>query len=832
MFNSSAVNVCTDTLADNNCTFGMKRGFGQGICRPYQQDRRGEILVPMRNGKLTAQEISGVPLNGLQLRYELVVSPSSHPDQIASSFSGKTLDLDRGHAVLAGRPLTSAIFSRTGIHWSETGEKRFSCGVIRFSPDRLRCTGFLTEGPTVKASTRYEIMGAVRSREEEFTTASGRKGKVKFGYIGGSPWKAPSQFIEIDGQDATPRATLEHVPGEGLRLHMAARPDPLRRIAPAPHDWIAGGSIPIDLSGGAASGLTEAIGSTRDQGGSPAGDVTMSVEDLATCDLSTSEGIGQQLVQYNLIWALEQKWGDVFFPLSHSGRPDLSGQPGRMDDIDPDAEWYNVRFAPAYIGMGLADSKGSSVTLTDQQILRLKYYLNVGVGLEFAYNWQTQYIALQAAEMASPALVTYADDTSGTNWAEELYNYLMGQDQMNSLINQIQTSTEAGMKQLDDYSTILTVLDPTGNYAQQYYAAVVSALTMSISIESSPWLDPDLPVWLPDYIQQFITNHFTGQTRPGDDDPGGQAVYDIAEDLSDAVSAFGSGVAFAEAFVAGAKVAPPSPELGVEAEYALTWLKANYPNWTGAGNSIMSLCMVGGLYCSIKAILDWPALNAQQQANTVVSLGQIMYTTIIGLPQIASSAAWITTMFGALVGRAYLATQNITDMISAIQNLISSWFIRGIFWLTRKFNAASKAIETAGTQIGKLFPGASTIVKVLGPVFAAAAFGISIWGLVNDIQSGAGGWNVFFDMVQTTMAGVVMAMALTSFIPGIDIVTSIIGIVAALIGAVVGFVQYLWNWLTQEDPPADDYMNNVVIPMIETLPDPPSDWTPMVTNPA
>ncbi len=794
--------------------------------------------------KLSAQEISGAPLRRIALVYDLQVFPSAEPARPEERYAGKTLVLARGTAVLAGRTLRSAHLSRTGLHWSERDGEGGWTGVLRFSPDRLSCRGWFALDPGSPNTARFEVIALARPVEYELADDDGGRSTLAVGYTGGSLRTAPSLHVLLDGADVSRRAVLAHVPGSGLRLSFPAPPPGAR--PPAPADWLHGGMLHLDLGGRSALGSVQraAVDSqpapltwtatrttplpepapSSGNGGSIAEDA-MSVEELAHCDLSQADQFGQQLVQQNMLWAIEQQWIDAFFPSPSPSRPDFTGQNDVMASIDVDCEWYNQQFAPAYLAIGLNSAPGGFNLSSDQQ-LKLDYYLNVTLGLDIAYNRQAQAVAIQAAEKASPTFAQYVADDS-EQWAVELYTYLTDPNRLDHFINHVKTDPEPGMAQLADYATMLTALDPDGTYAQQFYNTVTGALTVSISIEADFAADTDLPVWLPNYIDEFIATFYTGKSRPSD--PGAQAVYDIAGAYDAGISAEGDVDQLVSAISVAARTLPPAtPEnLGVRSQMLATDLRIN-ENWVQATTGVASLLMAQGLYASIRAIGNWSELQPSEQATTITNLVSLMKSTIESLPDVASFAAWAASGFGTAVVRAYMRANNIATLMEAFAALSDNVFLTFVGWLSTAFNKASKTFTTAGTALGELFTGASTLIKSIGPVLSTAAFGLSIWTLVTDIQSDAGAINIAFDVAQTALSGIVIVCLAFELIPGVDVVTTIIAAAAALAGAVLAFAQYVFNLFTEPESSADTYLNSVVSPLIDSLVPPPTGWQPSV----
>jgi hypothetical protein len=296
------------------------------------------------SSKYTAQEISGVPLETVRLRYELVVECGAGPREHATAFDGASLTLASGTATLAGRTLRSARLSRTGMHFAESLEGLGSCiGVFRFSPDRLWLRGYLHCGRDAHGLGRYEVMGAVRDQTFDLETQTGKRARLTVGYSGGSVREAPTQRIELDGTTISRRATLEHVPGSGVRLHIRQRPI----ASGAKPDWLLGGSLSLDLGTASGTGIAQVF-SVPEAGprperwtasgalavaDSPVGiapppaPLPLTVETLATCDLSGAEAASQVLIKANMLWCMEQPWIDAFLPSNNGpARPDLSSQ--------------------------------------------------------------------------------------------------------------------------------------------------------------------------------------------------------------------------------------------------------------------------------------------------------------------------------------------------------------------------------------------------------------------------------------------------------------------------------------------------------------------------
>ena len=118
---------------------------------------------------------------------------------------------------------------------------------------------------------------------------------------------------------------------------------------------------------------------------------------------------------------------------------------------------------------------------------------------------------------ASPTLQTYVTDAqvNGTNWGEQLSDYLNAPEQLASIGQQVLSNPEGGMAQIDDYATLLTVFDETGAFGTTYYNNVVTSLTAMLALTGDISQDSSLPAWLPDYIDAFIQAYRNGGNQAG-----------------------------------------------------------------------------------------------------------------------------------------------------------------------------------------------------------------------------------------------------------------------------------------------------------------------------
>jgi len=210
----------------------------------------------------------------------------------------------------------------------------------------------------------------------------------------------------------------------------------------------------------------------------------------------------------------------------------------------------------------------------------------------------------------------------------------------------------------------------------------------------------------------------------------------------------------------------------------------------------------------------------------LLNLGTVVYSIGTMAPDIVNASAWATEALSQAVTNALTAAVN--DVATEATSLLArpSLITRFFQWLQPLAQGGANQLNLAGAKISSFFKNAATFIKGITGVFAAAAFAISVWSLVADIQAGADAVNLVFDAVQVALTGVMLACAILAIIPIADIAAGIIGAVAAVLSGVLAFAQFLYNYLSEPSGPVADFMNKLVNPLIESLNDPPPGWSP------
>jgi hypothetical protein len=503
-------------------------------------------------------------------------------------------------------------------------------------------------------------------------------------------------------------------------------------------------------------------------------------------------------------------------------RPDFTSQFARMNVIDKDCEWYNMRFAAGFLGLSLDDKMHK---LNAANRLRLEYYLGNQIALDPAYTRQTQAVATLAAVTASPVLQQYVADaqTNGTDWGQQLSDYLNAPEQLASIAQQVLSNAEGGMAQIDDYATLLTVFDETGALGTAYYNNVVTSLSAMLALTGDISQDSSLPAWMPDYIDAFVEAYRNGGNRPIEAGPD-QTAFDIAEELYEASQTLGNSANLAKLIYTNLQK-NPGISLGEQAEE----VAAASSTQVTLSKSLYSVFLAAGLVMSIYALANWDELEQDEQAAAMTNLAGVIYSVGANAPDILTGAAWVTSKLNTEIELA-LEARNTIELVEVFQLRAGlprpTLFTRFLTWLKPLGQSGQNAFNTAGTRIGTFFKAYPRILNGLGAVISAAALGISIWSLVADVQSGAGAAIIVFDSIQVVLGAVMVVCAVLSVIPVLDFVTGVIGAATAIISALLAAAQFLWNWFNPPSDPVGDFFNALVNPLVAILPDPPAGWAP------
>jgi len=552
----------------------------------------------------------------------------------------------------------------------------------------------------------------------------------------------------------------------------------------------------------------------------------------------------------NFNWALDEQWRSKLVGKNRFGQimPGASSGPAaqaidaeRVQLLDAAAEWYNVAFGPAVLGgqlwaeaqPGPANKKPLNFTkrLTGDQPERLDNYRKNILVKSAAFQHQNAMAAAAAHFSVQPRLALYLGKAS------DFYNLLTAcTGDRPSIVQFIADAAadpdlqDAALRLSGGYAGILGALDRSGELEQEFRLDLVAAQMAMMTFNCKFDNADDIAEVLTAGLMQLQ------QTAAGNE---------VLTELKFAGSMAGQIPALAKA-IAGefAKTAPPSgskPLTGTSVVQAafmarLNTVKTNLLKVPGvqisadaAPTLVLAASFGYGIYQSICAMMNVKNLRPEQAANTIASTVQAVFQGIKkggdayngmialikgGLSEAEKAAYEAALKASMLVSRSELGevVKDGLKLVGTSENIFlkaGSWF-ESVAKLGGRFDGE-------GLTMNLLFDGAEIIGKVLGPLVAAAALAQAVVSLVRAIVSGGSGLQIGEDAFNTAAAAACLILAVLALSASCGPVL-IVGIVIAVVVAIVDFILSLFMRKRKPESPPDDYMEHVVIPFASALP--------------
>ncbi|MEQ8999620.1 MAG: hypothetical protein RID53_24230 [Coleofasciculus sp. B1-GNL1-01] len=581
------------------------------------------------------------------------------------------------------------------------------------------------------------------------------------------------------------------------------------------------------------------------------------------------------MIQDNMKWALDQKGGDQKQWLTNFFSEKSSNfSKSRQDLIKKDLNFYTDKMAVSILAHSFQNISGTGelkpeYKLTSQQDTNILFWMRAGLGTSKGYSRQNQGIFLQTYAASVPRIQDYiADQNSpgGTNWAQELYNQLTNPATLNLTAQKIifgSGNNSAGLTEVNRHSTLLQVLQPTGDLAKKYHNIIVQRILQDQSLTTCIDLsDPKkIAPWLEDVLRGFAEAYESGRLQIKD--PANQAAIDAAKVALDADLAKAKGfveLAAASADIiaaanAGAKAADYWTNLfkssqglakvypGVallfyfgafvggiygtsqafaqfeqepwneKAELVTSWvviglkILENAPTmmrvvWSG-GRTVASAIGRGGRN-AITAIRNWS--NTAQQGGDL-GLQEADYIAIEDLSMASSNSTILDEGIELLVRRDPTFMERGTQALSEIADAALA-AIRNAG--SRLSNAIGEAIEAVGNAWSRFVNFAETSIlpllsKALTGIFAVASVAMAVFSTVEfiqDIEDGKGTEETILDGVMAASAWVGAAAAVYMGLATLEVVAVVSWVpVVGAVAAVIGIVAALWAAFSPKPTP-------------------------------
>ncbi|AKJ00566.1 hypothetical protein ATI61_10424 [Archangium gephyra] len=516
------------------------------------------------------------------------------------------------------------------------------------------------------------------------------------------------------------------------------------------------------------------------------------------------------LLNENMKWAMgqsgdETKWLSMVFGENPPVIP-----PSQQDLINKSLSWYQGDFAKSYLGWAVSNYDGAgapSAKLTDDQKLKLKYFLQTGLAKDKDFNTQQNGIYLQAFIQAKPRLQAYLKDTQG-NWAQQLFDVVTSAPQMTLMINRVYGATglNGAMAPANNFSTLLSALDPSGTLARQYYQAVLTGTVSNSVHQSTGGGDSELMEWLPDFLQQFLDTVAHAGTIPDEAKLAAQQIQQMMQEQGMTITQVAQEMSDAIVNANGANLLQKT-------QNAETAFVQKFPKFEKVGQMMFFAGWCVGVVMVVKAFQDWKNLSPEDKAKAVLSAVTLGVEALDIVPKFIQGIKSMG-MDGWNKFTAWRNSRNGQDGVEDIEsNLDEDWVRVGADETSPLFDATTGVVKTEGTLWETLFAGAAKVVAVIGVAVSAAFAVLSTIDFINDLRSGQPVTKDVFDGIMMA-TNILMTVCL---VVDLFVATTVFAMAAAVLAIVGVIVAIIAMFVVKPKNPLDDFMNNVVIPFVEGL---------------
>lgn len=579
---------------------------------------------------------------------------------------------------------------------------------------------------------------------------------------------------------------------------------------------------------------------------------SVEIKDLSIAELYTLQADNKELQenQFNMLvqnmkWALSKKddkkdWLKNFFG---EQPPDLSA--ARTELIKQDLDFYTEKFAVVYLGHSFNKMSGDAAPTTRlsvQESRNLDFYLRAGLASEKAYTKQTYGVFLQAFTESVPRLKEYIKDQNANkgpdgrfkpdhDWAQKLYDQITQPQMINIAYNKLIAGE--GMQEINRHSTVLSVLQPSGELAQKYHK-IITCRTLSASFDHLDLDDANsIKAWLVDSLEAFVNTVLNGKVE-GIVDPATYATMRYqAEKIQEAATkakgfyALGNELADLIVTVSGKDIW----EKLANAQTA--WAKAGYR----FAQSIYCLAYMGALGSCIIAFQNWSNLKPEQKAAVWTITFYVTIRIIAAMPEAITSASigvrwtfqrinrWYWSIAGRFVNNdilTHLEAMNANAMRDGAMNIR-----RNAFYI-RRGPARVGIMNIEGSAWRRTFnKNIDVVCKYIGVAVSAAFAVISTYTFIKGIIDGK-------SMAENALDGVIMAAnigmlfcAVASLFVGATIIIPVIGAIFAVIGIIASLIEMFLP--KKNESPVESFMADQLKPAViggkRWILEAPNGWT-------
>lgn len=767
----------------------------------------------------------------------------------------KHLHFMNGKLLVDQLPIKEPQFNSRTVSWSQQTEHHYTAGQLNFSLNGVDCQGTIAVGSKPEDSVMYHVFASLVPASVYTTSITKQRfpagtnpdsvpadqwqpgPELQLGYNYQPGQAMPTPVVQLDNQPVTDYVGYNIVQGDSLEvvLTMETAADILCSVD---ENLYLAGSIVFSSFGEKFTGTIRSTCKDRNGDGTylwkgqtvnriaPVYNVLMasnadavlikdgiglSLGELLSLvpDTDVGETAHEMLVE-NMKWAIAQDsnkkaWLQTFF----NQQPPVLPK-GRADLISQDMAWYQDDYAISYLSWAFDSITGPGapcIKLDPQQKSKLEYHLKEGIGKSISYNKQMNGIYVGALLQAKPRLSLYISD-GREKWAKSLYDFITSPAQLSLLVNRVYANNDISSS--NNLATLLQVLEPEGNYAQQYQKRVLARVLMQASM-TTVINDADFTAsWLADVLQVFAQAYGTKEGNSPNGEPDDK--QEVADAVRDAAEYFGSFSDLARE-LASFLITAKGSTIAQQSQSAQEAFAAAYPKLATAGRVLFLVCWVGGVFNVVVSFLGWSSISTEKRIGVITSAVDL----------VCKAADLITDILKSSISAKALTQINnwasSPDVLDATVQIFAEaeedWVGVGAEATVQLFNDETRVIEAQGSRWAKIFSGVSKVVAVVAVVVSAVFTVLSTIEFINAIKDGKPLSTEILDgiqMVSNTVTTVCLVLDLVLDMTVFALAASVFAIIGLIVTIISMFMPE-----PKEEQPVNKFMQNTALPFINQL---------------
>lgn len=772
------------------------------------------------------------------------------------------LNFSAGKLYLDGTPILQPSFGPNSISWKQKTKKHFTTGSLHFSKDGVTGYGTISYGTCPETATLYSVLATAipphvyRTQITKQRYPAGTDSntlpadawqpglELQLGYQYDLGSGLPKTAVLLNQIDMTGEFTLLSTSDHRLKIVLNLDKD-ADTLCTQDNNLYTAGQLILSPSGDGFTGtisqtcrdrtpssevyLWKGMASSTHSKLKAADSVQLSAADLVQDNsLSLMELVcllpddnvshmSNSMIVENMKWTIgkssdKSHWLNDFFaqnpPVLDTARTTL---------INQNLSWYQTDFSIAYLAKGMSISPDSNtpppIQFSDAQKAKLDNHLTNGLFKSKEYNIQTNGIYVQAYMLAKPRLQAYIQD-GGEKWAAQVLNFLSTPDQLSQIM--LRLHAEFDMSLSNNSTTLLSALDPSGNYAQQYQNLLLGRLTLQTGLFGTTIQDQDATLnWLPQVLEHLV-NPNQPKLLGAMADPS----EDFKEAVEEAIEKFGDATEAAKA-IFEAFALYKGYTLFQQISKAEEAFVEKYPTLSGVGKLFTFLAWAGGIFNTAIAFMNWSPQEDTKKASVINKCVDLVLSFAqmgIDLLNPTGSIAALETVMAKAETLEKLMSEVVEDCLSDAISADEA---------ARRLAVTERALELVNQEARSfespafwenVFSKTTTIIKAFAVAVTATTLVLNVIDFVRDIKDGK-------PIQQTIMDGITIGLTLgTLVIQIVDlVVTSVVCTVLSAVFALLGVVMTIINLFLpkpKEPTPAENFQKDYANSFVDGLPAP------------